>query len=138
MENLHLVFSINCLTGSYHKDNNFTMSWLTNTNGGAYCVIATTDVSYSGYNEWMSHGLYTAFLSDYNSWHNSSTTPDWTADLPEPTFGINDGRAVHLGEMLDFAKMYMFQYYGTDNNAHDTFQGSEFIQPPRNVPFAAR
>jgi len=109
-----VVFSINCLTGSYHKRDNFARSWLEHTNGGAYAVFAPVDVSFSWQNDWLTHGFYAGFLDDYVSWHNSSTTPNWpsTKDLPEPsgTYGTS-GSAKRLGEILNFGKMYMGENY---------------------------
>lgn len=119
--NRPLVLSINCLTGSYHKSNCFAKAWLTDSNGGAYAVVAATDVSYSGYNDWLTHGFYMAFLSDYRTWHNNSTSPNWTGNLPTPTTS-GEGVSTKLGQMLNFGKMYMYQKYGSSTTCKNEFK----------------
>jgi len=122
--NRPVVFSINCLTGSYHKQNNFARAWLEHINGGAYAVFAPVDVSFSWRNDWLTHGFYAAFLSDYVSWHNASTTPNWPAskDLPAPggAYGAA-GSARRLGEILNFGKMYMGEHYNYDEKTFRLF-----------------
>ncbi|MCX7748018.1 MAG: C25 family cysteine peptidase [Clostridia bacterium] len=118
-----MVLSLNCLTGSYHQSGNFTQAWLTNPNGGAYSVVAATDVSYSGPNDWFSHGIYMGFLSDYAKWHNESKTPDWVGNLPAATNSLlAEGSAKRLGEMLYFGKMYMYQKFGVSTDTQRLFR----------------
>ena len=115
--NRPVVFSINCNSGMYHLPSNFTRAWMQHPNGGAYAVFAPVDTSYSWYNDWLTHGFYTAFLTNYLDWHNASTAPDWPKNLTAPggAYGAA-GSAQRLGEMLNFAKMYMRERYG----AHET------------------
>lgn len=114
-----VVFSINCNSGMYNYggNNNFARAWLQNAHGGAYAVFAPVDTSYSWCNDWMSHGFYAAFLSDFLSYQNTSTSPNWSQSLPAPggTYGTAGSRP-RLGQILNFGKLYMYeQYY-----AHET------------------
>ncbi len=113
--NRPLVLSLNCLTGAYHKDDCFMRAWLEQPHGGAYAVLAATDESYSWRNDWMTYGVYAAFLPDFLAWHNASLDPDWPKNLPVPggAYGVA-GSAPRLGSMLNFGKMYMGENYGYD------------------------
>jgi len=113
--NRPVVFSINCASGAYHKNNNFTSEWLKHSNGGAYAVFAPVDISYSWLNDWLTHGFMTAFLSNYIPFQTTSTNPDWSNDLPLPsgTYGA-PGSALRLGEILNFGKMYLYEKFSTD------------------------
>ena len=116
------IFSVNCASGAYHHDDNFTRAWIQHSNGGAYAVFAPVDISYSWLNDWLTHGFYTAFLSNYLSWHNASTSPNWPKNLPSPggSYG-SAGSAKRLGEILNFGKMYMFEKYYHHENTFRLF-----------------
>lgn len=113
-QNRPLVLSINCSTGSYHRAGNFTTAWLTNKNGGAHGVFAAVDVSYSGFNDWLSHGFYIGMTDNYLPFQRTSQNPDWPATLPDPpAYAGVPGTAQKLGEVMNFGKNYMFQKYGS-------------------------
>lgn len=118
--NVPAVFSINCNSGMYNFPNNFVRAWLAKSNGGAYAVFAPVDTSYSWLNDWLTHGFYTAFLSDYVSGQNASTAPAWPKKLPAPggMYGAA-GSARKLGEILNFGKFYMAEKFWLDE---DTFR----------------
>jgi len=115
-----LFLSINCLTGRYNTEEkyqnqlapfsgkNFTRELLTHRQGGAHAVMAAVDVSYSWYNDYLTHGLYSAFLKDYISFHNQSNDPDWSKDLPTPQL-YKPGQGQRLGEILNQGKLYLYQ-----------------------------
>ena len=115
-----LFFSINCLTGRYNTQKryqnqmapfsgkNFTKELLTHKNGGAHAVIAAVDVSFSWYNDYLTHGFYSAFLKDYIAFHNQSVNPDWSKDLPAPQL-YKPGQGQRLGEILNQGKLYLYQ-----------------------------
>ena len=119
--NLPLVLSISCLTGAYHVSGNFTKPWLVHSNGGAYAVVSATDASYSGYNDWLTHGFLMGIFGDYRNWIDSSINPDWTSDLPSYSGG-GEGTATNVGPMMDFGKMYTLQNEGADTYTHETFE----------------
>jgi hypothetical protein len=115
--NRPIVMSINCSTGSYHMPTNFTRAWLDHASGGAYAVFSATDVSYSGYNDYLTHGFYMAFLSNYRSYQRTSTSPDWTSDLPAPaSFVGTPGESLKLGQIMNYGKSYMYQAYGSTSS----------------------
>lgn len=115
---LPLVWSINCSTGAYHLSNNFMRHFLLHSNGGAYAVIAATSSSPSIVNDWLSHGLFTGLFNNYISWHNSSTNPDWSNDLPVPST-IIQGSARKHGPNLHFAKMFVLESYTSTEIQHE-------------------
>ena len=120
--NRPLIFSINCNSGSYHMNNNFTRAWLEHTNGGAYAVFAPVDSSYSWLNDWLTHGLMTAFLTNYITFQNTSTTPAWSKSLPAPSGSYGAaGSAQSLGAILNFGKMYMYEKFYPDKTTFQLF-----------------
>lgn len=116
-----LIFSINCLTGRYNREKPYhhTLSYLNSKSfakelmlhqkGGAYAVIAATDVSYSPQNDYLTHGFFSAFLTDYIQFQNESTTPQWSRHLKSPQI-FEPGKGRRLGEILDFGKRYLADY----------------------------
>ncbi len=135
---LPLVLSMNCLTGQYntivpggpnHPEGykNFAKTWLNNQNGGAYAVVAAVGLSYSWYNDFLVHGIYTGLFSDYNTWiNNSFTHKDINGNTLQPNdlfdpsetvsfTGLQQGAATKLGQMLNFGKMYVYSRYGDGN-----------------------
>jgi hypothetical protein len=130
-----LVFSINCSTGSYHVDNNFTVHWLMHSNGGAYAVFAPVDVSFSWVNDWLTHGMYIGLIDDYREWHNTSSAPDWTFDMPAATLAGADGSAKKVGQMVNYGKLYMVENWGEHTNTLRLFHA--FGDPEADVHFRA-
>ena len=116
------IFSINCNSGAYHVNNNFTRAWIEQTNGGAYAVFAPVDTSYSWLNDWLTHGLMTAFLTNYITFQNNSTDPEWSNHLPTPSGSYGTGgSAQRLGQILNFAKMYMYEKYSPNKTTFQLF-----------------
>lgn len=117
-----VVFSINCASGAYHQPNNFTRAWMEQTNGGAYAVFAPVDISYSWNNDWFTHGLMTACFTNYISFQNACTDPEWTRKLPAPSGSYGAaGSAPRLGEVMNFAKMYLYEKYEADKTTFRLF-----------------
>ncbi|NCD33797.1 MAG: hypothetical protein EOL87_10340 [Spartobacteria bacterium] len=118
--NTPVVFSVNCNSGMYNFPNNFAKQWLIDSDGGAYGVFAPVDTSYSWYNDFMTHGFYVGFLGDYTTNHNTSVSPDWPKDIPEPGGAYGSaGSAQRLGQILNFGKMFMREHFYTNE---DTFR----------------
>lgn len=120
-----IVLSTNCLTGAYHRkgdqgQENFTRAFLNHSNGGAYAVISAVDVSYSWYNDYFVHGMFSSLFENYRSFHNTSTAPDWTKNLPAPV-NFEEGSGRKPGKMLNFGKMYMFNNYGDPSYQKTTY-----------------
>jgi hypothetical protein len=122
------VFSVNCASGAYHFDR-FLRAWLQNPNGGAYAVYAPVDISYSWHNDWLTHGFYTAFLTNYVSWQNASSSPNWPRNLPAPGGVYGDaGSAKRVGEILNFGKFYYLEHYGW--SSHSTMKNFHAFGDP--------
>ncbi len=115
------VFSINCASGAYHL-NRFLRAWFQNAQGGAYAVFAPVDISYSWYNDWLTHGFYAAFLTNYISFQNTCASPAWAKHLPAPggTYGAA-GSCTRLGQILNFGKLYLYENY-SGSAMQDTFK----------------
>lgn len=109
-----VVFSVNCQTGAYHFSNCFAKEWLLHANGGAYAVLAAVDLSFSWKNDYLTHAMYMAFLPDYLEFQRTSTYPNWTANLPYPS-GAPQGSLQRLGPILNYAKRYVYERYGGNN-----------------------
>jgi len=136
--NLPLIISSACLTGAYNYTENgvnkgFLKPWLTNQNGGAYAVIASPYTMMVPSTTWFNHALYMSFLPDYRSWHNTTTYPAFTSDMPYvPVEGIEEGSATRLGEMVYYAQMYTNSVVG---GGDDLFGMEVFGDPEAYIRF---
>jgi hypothetical protein len=91
---LPVVFSINCLTGKFDTGECFCEEFLRKNDGGAVAVFGATEVSYSGYNDYFCRGLYDGMWPEFDT-----TVGD---DIP----------LYHLGEILNYGKVFMAQTWG--------------------------
>ena len=93
-----VVFSTNCSTGAFDfgYDDSFAEAWLKHENGGAVGVLGATRTSYSGYNDLLTHGIYTAFWPDYDPTHTGNPYP----------------HSLRPAEAMNFGKYYMYLYKG--------------------------
>ncbi|MCD4655686.1 hypothetical protein K8T06_17325 [bacterium] len=92
------VFSINCLTGAIdHSSDCFAEAFLRKNNGGCAGIMAATRVSYSGYNDLLTHGIYTSFWPGYDSSHSGNIYSN----------------SFNLCEAMNFGKYYMYMYQGS-------------------------
>ncbi|MBD3255566.1 MAG: hypothetical protein GF383_10765 [Candidatus Lokiarchaeota archaeon] len=97
---LPVMFSINCLSGrfDYSYSDCFAEAILKAENKGVVSVIASTRVSYSGYNDELDKGFFASIYPDYQSSYNNYV-----------------GKSAKMGHVLNFGKMYMFdKYVSTD------------------------
>ncbi|NQU42249.1 hypothetical protein HQ520_03120 [bacterium] len=93
-----VVLSMDCLTGSFDSvADSFAETFLKQSPGGAVGVVAATRASYSGYNDLLLHGIFTALWPDYDLSH-ANTIP-----------------VARPAEALNFAKGYLFEYYGEND-----------------------
>jgi len=93
-ELLPVVFSLNCLTGAFDSGECFCEEFLRKDDGGAVAAFGATEVSYSGYNDYLCRGLYDGLWPEFD--------PELGADLPMYT----------LGEILNYGKAYMADTWG--------------------------
>ncbi len=94
-----VIFSINCLTGTfnYASGDCFAETFLKHPNGGAVGIMAASQLSYSGPNDLIVHGMYDCLYPDYDPTHGASTYP----------------ASVRPAEMMNYGKFYMYTYYGS-------------------------
>nr|HPQ40146.1 C25 family cysteine peptidase [bacterium] len=94
---LPVVNSINCLTGAFsYSSDCFAEALQIKDGGGAVGVIASTEVSMSGYNDLITHGMFTCYYPDYDSTH---------------TGNIYD-YSKRPCEAMNYGKYYMYEYEG--------------------------
>jgi subtilisin-like proprotein convertase family protein len=105
-----VVFSINCLTGAfaYGGGDCLAEAFMKKYPGGSIGVVAASDVSYSGYNDLIAHGLHDCLWDDY-----------------DPA----DGGNIYPGSMrpavaLAYAKYYMLFWAGA--SSYSTYQHELF------------
>lgn len=94
---LPVVNSINCLTGAFsYSSDCFAEALQIKDGGGAVGIVASTEVSMSGYNDLITHGMFTCYYPDYDTTHTSN---------------IYDF-SKRPCEALNFGKYYMYEYEG--------------------------
>jgi hypothetical protein len=93
-ELLPVVFSINCLTGKFDTGECFCEEFLRKSNGGAVAVFGATEVSYSGYNDYLCRGFYDAIWPEFDTGIGNNVT------------------LYHLGEILNYGKAFMADTWG--------------------------
>ncbi len=94
-----VVFSTNCLTGSFFLNgwDCFCEAFLKKYPGGCVGIVGATRVSFSGHNDLLVHGTYTAMWPEYDPTYAQTRYPNtWRP-----------------AEALNFGKYYMSSYYGT-------------------------
>ncbi|MEW6251988.1 MAG: C25 family cysteine peptidase [Planctomycetota bacterium] len=107
-----VIFSLNCLTGSFHSGECFCEAFMKKTPGGSVGIVGATTVSYSGYNDLICHGIYTCFWPQYDPTHTNATYPySW-----RPAQALNYGKyymGLYEGSgSTTAAEVYMFHYFG--------------------------
>ena len=94
-EMLPVMFSINCLSGRFdYSQDCFAEAILKAENKGVVGCIASTRVSYSGYNDELDKGFIASIWPDYQSSYDNYI-----------------GKSAKLGHILNFGKMYMYDKY---------------------------
>ena len=101
-----IVFSINCLTGAfdYSGGDCFCEALQKRPGGGAVGVVGATRVSYSGYNDLLTNGMFTGMWPSYDGSHASTQYP----------------RSFRPAQALNFGKHYMYTYEG--DNSYTMYQ----------------
>jgi hypothetical protein len=125
---LPVVFSINCETGWFDNETDdaihgtdygevsFAEAWQRNQNGGAAGVVAATRLSYGGYNDYLDKGLFDAI---------------WPGFLPYvPAPGPFSNPQYRMGQVLDYAKLYLATMYGEGIYRQITFEMFHYFGDP--------
>lgn len=104
---LPIVFSMNCLTGKF-DDYCFSETFLRKPNGGCVGIYGATEVSYSGYNDILTIGMFDAIWPNPGLhiripyYNNSYST------APLATFT--------MGQILAQGKIRLIETYGSSNS----------------------
>lgn len=102
-----IVYSVNCLTGSFDiSGDSFAEALMKKYPGGAVGVYAATDVSYSGWNDLLVHGSYDCFWDGYD-----------TADGGNPY-----PHSFRPSEAYLYGKYYMFNWQGDNEDTLYEFE----------------
>ncbi len=127
---LPVVFSTNCATGWFDNETDdnatptamssecFVESWLRNFNGGAIGVFGSTRISYSGYNDALAKGFFDAM---------------WPEFLPYQPNGSDETPIHHLGEVLNYGKLYMATQYSGTNTRKIEFEEFHYFGDPATM-----
>jgi parallel beta-helix repeat protein len=109
-----VVFSTNCLTGSFHRIGGdcFCEAFLKKSPGGCVGIVGATRTSYSGCNDLLTHGMYTCFWPTYDPSHTNSTYPHSWRPAEALVYGkyymyIYDGNSPYIQ-----AEFLMFHWFG--------------------------
>lgn len=125
---LPVVFSMNCETGWFDNETDdwrhgtdpgevtFAEAWQRNQNGGAAGIVAPTRITYGGYNDELDKGLIDAI---------------WPGFLPYgPTTGPFSSPQYRMGQVLNYAKLYMATAYGESKTRKITFEMFHYFGDP--------
>ncbi len=106
--NTPVVLSINCWTGYFVGTADcLCEAFLKHSNGGCVGAVGAVYKTYSGYNDLLTHGIFTCFWPSYDTSHNDPCNL-----YP---------RSFRPAEALNFGKYYMEIYEGQDSNTISHF-----------------
>ena len=103
---LPVVFSMNCLTGRYNGNTCFAEAFLRKEGGGCVAIIAASEVSFSGYNDALTIGMFDAIWPSngyFKSFPNSHT------------ISLSSTPAYRLGDILDIGLSHIPTIYERAN-----------------------
>ena len=103
---LPVVFSITCLTGRFQEGTCLAETFIRNRNGGAVAVYASTETSYSGYNDAMVIGMFDAI------WPDPGVDSKLYNFLGMTTSPFRLRETTRLGEILDQGLRRMEETWG--------------------------
>lgn len=108
---LPIVFSISCNTGAF-SSNGFAKNLTSLSNAGAVSVIASEDVSYSYYNDYLIRGIFNNF------WNMDSISPNYNSiNYPIIINGIEKPVLLEkntLGNALHYGGLYLGMFASRD------------------------
>ena len=130
-----VVFSLNCSTGSFQVAECFCEAFLRKNPGGAIGAVGATRTSYSGYNDLLTHGIYTCMFADYDPSHTGNIYPV----SRRPAQALNFGKyymAMYEGlNNTTAGECYMFHYFGDpEMNLRTQAPALLSVQHPSTVP----
>lgn len=115
-DKLPVVFSINCQTGQYDGGTCFAEEFLKNSQGGCVAIFAATQVTYSGYNDALTIGMFGSIWPQ----------PLFSISMPiaSGTWGEPCEPVYELGQILDQGWFRMSNIM--PNTSTKTYEGKVF------------
>ncbi len=131
---LPVIMSINCETAWFDgASDSLAEALVKNPNGGSHCVIGATRVSYSWHNDWFTLGLFECMYTNF--FETLSAIPYYKPSL---SYGNNmAGHGTHIGQMLNFAKMLMYEKEGAGSVTQIEFDILALLGDPEQSPRTA-
>lgn len=115
-DQLPIVFSINCLTGKYSENECFAEKFLRKANGGCVGIFAHSEVSYSGYNDALSFGLFDAI------WANPGLVPNFTGSGGIQNPNVTPHNPIYtMGHVANHGLIRMVETWGDDQYTFELF-----------------
>lgn len=115
-DKLPIFFSINCLTGKFLESECFTEKLLRKSNGGAVGVFGHAEVSYSGYNDALSLGLFDGI------WSNPGIVPNFTGSGGIYNPSIPSHADIRRGgDLVNWGLQYMTATWGNNQYTYELF-----------------
>ncbi len=117
-----VVVSMNCSTGKfdYASGDCFCEAFLEKSTGGCVGIVGSTRTSYSGYNDLLTHGIYTCFWPEYDT---DYTDPGGDDDGTYPS-------SWRPAEALMYGKYYMYTYEGNTDYTEGEFYMFHYFGDP--------
>lgn len=102
-----IVFSINCLTGKYYYGECFAERFIRKYPGGAVGVFAHAEISYSGFNDALTIGMFDAI------WDSPGFIPNFTGSggIKNPSLTSHPG-ILTMGDVVNQGIIRMTQTWG--------------------------
>lgn len=115
-DKMPIFFSINCLTGKFVESECFTEKLLRKSNGGAVGVFGHAEVSYSGYNDALSLGLFDGI------WSNPGLIPNFTGSggISNPSLPSH-GDIRRGGDLVNHGIARMTATWGANQYTNELF-----------------
>lgn len=104
---LPIVFSMNCLTGKF-DENCFAETFIRKSDGGCVAIYGATEVSYSGYNDVLTTGMFDAIWPDPGLSIKIPNQNNSFSATPTPTYA--------LGQILAQGMVRLAETYGYNNS----------------------
>ncbi|MBN1342790.1 MAG: hypothetical protein JXQ73_08940 [Phycisphaerae bacterium] len=107
-----VVLSLNCLTGNFAVACCFCESFLRHPYGGAVGIVGATRTSYSGWNDLLTHGMFTCFWPAYDPAHTDATYPYSWRPAAALDYGKHYMRLYKTDSSQTKGEIRMFHYFG--------------------------
>lgn len=112
VDKLPIVFSMNCLTGKFNEDC-FCEAFLKKANGGCVAIYGATQLSYSGYNDALTEGMFDAIWPSSKLHPKFPGTSGTASTTPTPTY--------ELGQILNQGQARLSETYGKRNSSYTKY-----------------